>query len=63
MKARWIKRGTRQRVIVRTSTVETFGGVSPALEKMGMEEIGIVGFWKHVLFWWVRKNHIKNKQS
>ena len=63
MKARWIKRGTRQRVMVRTSTVETFGGVSPALEKMGMEETGIVGFWKHVLFWWVRKSRIKNKQS
>jgi hypothetical protein len=56
MKARWIKRGTRQRAMVRASTLEVFSAVAPALKEIGMEEVGIGGFWKHVLFWWTKKN-------
>jgi hypothetical protein len=56
MKARWIKRGTRQRVMVRASTLDVFSVVAPAMKEAGMEEVGIGGFWKHVLFWWMKKN-------
>jgi predicted amino acid dehydrogenase len=42
--------------MVRASTLEVFSAVAPALKEIGMEEVGIGGFWKHVFFWWTKKN-------
>jgi hypothetical protein len=52
MRARFVKKGTRLRAMVRTSTVEVFNAVTPAIKELGLEEVGPIGFWRHVLFWW-----------
>jgi hypothetical protein len=56
MRARWVKKGSRERVMVRTNTVKVLNKAMPALEQLGMEEVGIVAFLKHILFWWVKRN-------
>ena len=56
MRARWIKRGTRERVMVRTNTVKVLNKATPAFEQLGMEEVGIVAFLRHFLFWWTKRN-------
>ena len=61
MKSFWIKPGTRQRAMVRTSTVEIVSGMAPVMKNKGMTEVGFPGFWKHVLFWWVKRNRDKRE--
>jgi hypothetical protein len=55
MRARWIKKGSRERVMVRTNTVKVLNKVSPSIEQVGMEEVGVIAFLKHILFWWVKR--------
>ena len=56
MRARWVKKGSRERVMVRTNTVKVLNKAMPALEQLGMEEVGVVAFLKHILFLWVKRN-------
>ena len=56
MRARWVKKGSRERVMVRTNTVKVLNKAMPSFEQLEMEEVGIVAFWRHVLFWWIKRN-------
>ena len=56
MRARWVKKGSRERVMVRTNTVKVLNKAMPALEQLGMEEVGVVAFLRHVLFWWIKRD-------
>ena len=52
MKARFIKPHKRQRCLVRASTIDVFAAIKPQIKNLGREEVGIVRFWLHVVFWW-----------
>ncbi len=52
MKARFIKPHKRQRCLVRASTIDVFAAIKPQVKNLGMEEVGIVRYWLHVVFWW-----------
>ena len=52
MKARFIKPHKRQRCLVRASTIDVFAAIKPQVKNLGMEEVGIVRDWLHVVFWW-----------
>ena len=56
MRARWVKKGSRERVMVRTNTVKVLNKAMPSFEQLGMVEVGIVAFLKHILFWWTKRN-------
>tara|TARA_Y100000004_G_C8761699_1_gene346834 strand:- start:153 stop:332 length:180 start_codon:yes stop_codon:yes gene_type:complete len=58
MKARFIKRETRQRCVVRATTIDVFTAIKPQFKNLGMDEVGPVRFWLHVLLWW-RKRRVK----
>ena len=52
MKARFVKPHTRERCVVRASTIDVFAAIKPEIQNLGMTEVGLIGFIKHLLFWW-----------
>lgn len=58
MKARFIKHNSRQRTIVRASTIDVFAAIKPQIESLGLVECGAVRYVLHILFWW-RKPKVK----
>ncbi len=36
--------------MIRTNTIKTFQQLKPQLKAIGMREVGLIEFWKHVLF-------------
>ena len=52
MKARFVKPHTRERCVVRASTIDVFAAIKPEIQNLGMTEVGVIGFLKHLLFWW-----------
>jgi hypothetical protein len=58
MRARFIKHQSRQRCLIRASTVDVFAAIKPVIKSLDMEEVGVVRYWLHVCFWW-RKPKVK----
>ena len=52
MKARFVKPHTRERCVVRASTIDVFAAIKPEIQNLGMTEVGVFGIFKHLLFWW-----------
>ncbi len=50
MRARFVNPNNRERCMIRTNTIKTFQQLKPQLKAIGMREVGLIGFWKHVLF-------------
>lgn len=50
MRARFINPNNRERCMIRTNTIKTFQQLKPQLRSIGMKEVGLLGFWKHVFF-------------
>jgi hypothetical protein len=50
MRARFINPNNRERCMIRTNTIKTFQQLKPQLKAIGMREVGLIGFWKHVIF-------------
>ena len=50
MRARFVNPHNRERCMIRTNTIKTFQQLKPQLKAIGMREVGLIGFWKHVLF-------------
>ena len=63
MRTRFIKPRNRQRCVVRASTVDVFAAIKPQVKNLGMEEVGIVRYWLHVLFWWRKPKVKRNGQA
>ena len=49
MRARFIKEGRRQRVMVRTNNTAAMCQVADTLKMSGMIEVGFIRFWMHVV--------------
>ena len=47
MKARFVKPHTRERCVVRASTIDVFAAIKPEIQNLGMTEVGVIGFLKH----------------
>ncbi len=58
MKVRFIMRGTRCRCVVRSNDLTALCTVANDLDQVGMEEVSILTFWLHVLFWWRKKERL-----
>ena len=52
MKVRFIKPGKKDRVMVRTNVCEELIAAKEHAKRRALTPVGLVGFWKHVLFWW-----------
>jgi len=55
MKIRFIKHGTNHRIMIRARSHEDLCFIAKAARTLGYEETGLVGFIKHILFWWRKK--------
>lgn len=49
MRARFITRGERSRVMIRTNSTKALCKLSESIVGLGYEEVGFVGFWVHVV--------------
>ena len=49
MKSWFIKRGTRQRLMVRTNDAPTIEAVENYAQRYGFTRVGLIGFWWAVL--------------
>ena len=49
MRARFIKEGRRQRVMIRTNSTTALCAVAETLKADGFIEVGFVRFWMHVV--------------
>jgi len=56
MKIRFIKVGQKDRLMIRTNVCEEIIAGNEHAKKRGLQAVGLVGFWKHVLFWWKKRN-------
>lgn len=61
MKARFIATRGRNRVVVRTNTIEVFSAIADNLQMLEMREVGPLRYWLHVFFWWKKKREHKGK--
>ena len=52
MKIRFIKPGQKDRLMIRTNVCEEIIAGKEHAQNRGLTPVGLVGFWKHVLFWW-----------
>ena len=55
MRIRYITDGKRDRVLVRTNSIEVASLLNAPLIQLGMRQVGMVGMIKHMLFWWRKK--------
>lgn len=55
MRARFVNPNNRERCMIRTNTIKTFQQLKPQLKAIGMREVGLIGFWKHVVFGRIRR--------
>jgi hypothetical protein len=55
-KIRLIKPGTKDRIMVRAPCGRDLVAMQDHAEtNLNYESVGLVKFWKHVLFWWKKK--------
>ena len=61
MKRRFIKNQTKDRVMIRSRCCEDLCNLAAHCRTLGYEEVGLVGFLKHILFWWRKPKDIASK--
>jgi len=64
LRIRFIDLESRRRAMLRTNNVDAVIVFATAMEQQGFTEVGLIRFWKHVLFGWgKRKKEAAKKQS
>lgn len=56
MRLRYILEGERTRVLLRGPATEDLLEIGNSISARGMKLVGIVGYFKHILFWWSKKH-------
>jgi len=55
MRRRFIKEGTKHRVMIRSRAFVDLNSLAAEVRVLGYKEVGLLGFIKHILLWWRKK--------
>ena len=56
MRIHYITDGKRDRVLVRTNSIQAASRLDSVLLDLGMHQVGLLGKIKHILFWWRKRS-------
>jgi hypothetical protein len=63
IRIRFIDLESRRRAMLRTNNVDAVIAFATAMEQQGFEEVGLIRFWKHVLFGWGKRKKAAFEKS